>query len=111
MVEGQPRGGDIGVRGVQDRSVGGGEVLGARSAEVVFRGPQAVPVGGGFHPTGIDRDQVVADAEAFAGDAGSQVPGQLPHPAHQLGEPTGGRAQPGHDLVGAPDTVVTHVVG
>jgi hypothetical protein len=46
----------------RDRATGGREVLGARIAEVVLRGPQAVPVGGGFDPTRIDRDQVMARA-------------------------------------------------
>jgi hypothetical protein len=33
-------------------------------AEVVLRGPQAGPVGGGLDPGGIDRDQLLVDAAA-----------------------------------------------
>src|SRR4029450_2869135 len=36
VVEGQPWGGDVAVRGVQDRTVGGCEALAAGSAEVVL---------------------------------------------------------------------------
>src|SRR5215211_4806273 len=64
VVEPQPLGDGIDLRGVKDRTVGGREVLGALVAEVVLRGPQAGPVGGGLHPTGLDRNQVLADAAA-----------------------------------------------
>src|SRR5829696_9163967 len=64
MVEPQPLGDSIDLRGVKDRTVGGREVLGTLVAEVVLRGPQAGPVGGGLHPTGLDRNQVLADAAA-----------------------------------------------
>src|SRR4029450_8558539 len=42
------------------------EVLGAVVADLVFRRLQAAPIGGGFDPTRIDREEVVADA-ALAG--------------------------------------------
>jgi hypothetical protein len=51
------------------------------------------------------------DTDAFAADTGGQEPGQLAHPPHQLWEPSRGPPQPGDDLVGAVDDVVTHVVG
>jgi hypothetical protein len=72
MVEPQPRGDSVDLPRTQHRTVGRGEVLGALVAEVVLRRPQAVPVGGSFHPTAIDRDQVLVDA-AGAG-LGQQLP-------------------------------------
>jgi hypothetical protein len=62
VIESQLCRGRTGVTLAQDRATGGREVLGARIAEVVLRGPQAVPVGGGFDPTRIDRDQIMACA-------------------------------------------------
>src|SRR5829696_10436528 len=62
VIEGQSCGGGIDVRGVQDRTVGGFEVLGALVAEIVFRRPQAAPVGCSFSTTGIDRNQLMTDA-------------------------------------------------
>jgi hypothetical protein len=62
MVESQPRRGGIDMRRVQDRTVRRHEALAALIPEVVFRGPQAVPVGGRLDTGGIDRDQVLVDA-------------------------------------------------
>src|SRR5829696_507016 len=62
IIEPQPRGGIIEARLVQYRTTGRRKVLGALIAEIVFRRPQAAPIGGSFSTTGIDRNQVMAHA-------------------------------------------------
>jgi hypothetical protein len=64
VVEPQPWGGGIGVARIQDGASGGDEVVGAPVAEVVLGRPQAGPVGGDLHPTGVDRGQVLVGAAA-----------------------------------------------
>ena len=44
------------------RTTGRREVLGARIADIIFGRLQAVPIGGSFDTTGIDRNQLVIDA-------------------------------------------------
>src|SRR6266496_2104484 len=61
MVESQPLRDGIDVTRVQDCTSGGGEVLGALIADIVFRRLQAIPVGGSFSTTGVDRNQFMTD--------------------------------------------------
>jgi hypothetical protein len=67
VVGSQPCRGGIGVTGSQDGTVGGDEVVGALVAEVVLGRPQAGPVGGDFHATGVDRSQFLVAAAAALG--------------------------------------------
>src|SRR5215204_2205650 len=62
MIEPQPRGDLIDTTLVQDCTTGRRKVLGALIADVVLRGLQAVPIGGSFSTTGIDRNQFMTDA-------------------------------------------------
>ncbi len=43
------------------RATGRREILGALSAEIVFRRLQAAPIGGSLSTTGIDRNQLMTD--------------------------------------------------
>ena len=61
MIESQPRGDSIDATLVQYCTAGRRKVLGALIADIVFRRLQAAPIGGSFHTTGINRNQVVAD--------------------------------------------------
>jgi hypothetical protein len=53
MIESQPRGGIIDAALVQYCTTGRRKVLGALIAYIVFRRPQAAPIGGSFSTTGI----------------------------------------------------------
>src|SRR5215211_5788196 len=62
MIESQPRGGIIDPTLVQYCTTGRGKVLGGLIVKIVFRRPQAAPIGGSFSATGIHRNQFMTEA-------------------------------------------------
>src|SRR5215212_2768185 len=62
MIEPQLRGGIVDAALIQYCTTGRGKVRGALIADVVLRGPQAVPIGGSFSTIGIDRNQFMIAA-------------------------------------------------
>src|SRR2546428_598863 len=62
LIEFQSCGGSKDESRVQYRSTGRREVLGAVVAGIIFRRPQAVPIGGRFDTISVDRDQRLTDA-------------------------------------------------
>src|SRR5215204_3197567 len=62
MIEPQPRRGIVDAVLVQYGTTGRGKVRGALIADVVLRGPQAVPICASFSTTGIDRNQFITVA-------------------------------------------------
>src|SRR3712207_3092012 len=61
-VKAQLRGGRIDAALVRRCTAGGGEVLGALVADIVFRRLQAVPIGSDFNAPGLYRNQFMTDA-------------------------------------------------
>src|SRR5262245_9148169 len=64
MIESQLGGGSIDLTLVQYQPTRRGKVLGPIIADIVFRRPQVVPIGGGFHSRVINRNQFIPKTAA-----------------------------------------------